>query len=211
MKKGIIFDLDGTLWDSSVQVVEAWNEVLRRYPQLDRQISCADMQGYMGKTMYDIAALMLPDTETALRNKIMDECCENEHIYLEKHNGTLYPHLEETLTTLKNMGYLLYIVSNCQDGYIQLFLRVNKLEKYFSDIECQGRTGKPKSENISLVVQRNNLDKAAYLGDTLLDMLSADGAGVPFIHAAYGFGKPDRITPEIHSFAQLTEIIGTII
>ncbi|MBQ2823771.1 MAG: HAD family hydrolase [Oscillospiraceae bacterium] len=210
MKKGIIFDLDGTLWDSSEQVVEAWNEVLLRYPDLNRQITAADMQSYMGKTMYDIAAMMLPDTDVSLRNKIMDECCENEHIYLEKHNGTLYPHLEAALKKLKQMGYQLYIVSNCQDGYIQLFLRVNKLEAYFDDIECQGRTGRPKSDNIALVVQRNALDRAFYVGDTLLDMQSADGAGVPFIHAAYGFGKPDRDTYRISSIAELTELMDKI-
>ena len=206
MKKGIIFDLDGTLWDSSEQVVEAWNEVLSRYPELKKQITSADMQSYMGKTMYDIAALMLPDTEISLRNRIMDECCENEHIFLEKHNGTLYPKLEETLSLLKEKGYCLFIVSNCQDGYIQLFLKVNHLEKYFDDIECQGATGKPKSDNIALVVQRNALDKAFYVGDTLLDMQSADKAGIPFIHAAYGFGKPDRKTCEIHSLRELADI-----
>lgn len=210
MKKGIIFDLDGTLWDSSEQVVEAWNEVLLRYPDLNRQITAADMQSYMGKTMYDIAAMMLPNTDVSLRNKIMDECCENEHIYLEKHNGTLYPDLESALQMLKQMGYSLYIVSNCQNGYIQLFLRVNKLEAYFADIECQGRTGRPKADNIALVVERNALDKAFYVGDTLLDMQSADGAGVPFIHAAYGFGKPDRDTYRISSIAELTELMDKI-
>ena len=210
MKKGIIFDLDGTLWDSSEQVVEAWNEVLSRYPDLNRQITADDMQGYMGKTMYHIAALMLPDTEESLRNRIMDECCKNEHIYLEKHNGRLYPQLAKTLLKLKDMGYSLYIVSNCQDGYIQLFLKINSLEKYFEDFICQGATGLTKAENISLAVKRNALDKAVYVGDTLLDMQSADGAGVPFIHASYGFGKPDRETPSIRCFAELTEIIEKI-
>ena len=111
---------------------------------------------------------------------------------------------------LKQMGYSLYIVSNCQNGYIQLFLRVNKLEAYFADIECQGRTGRPKADNIALVVERNALDKAFYVGDTLLDMQSADGAGVPFIHAAYGFGKPDRDTYRISSIAELTELMDKI-
>ncbi|MBQ8827042.1 MAG: HAD family hydrolase [Oscillospiraceae bacterium] len=210
MKKGIIFDLDGTLWDSSEQVVEAWNEVLSRYPALNRRITAADMHSYMGKTMYDIAAMMLPDTETSLRNRIMDECCENEHIYLEKHNGTLYPKLEETLSWLKEKGYCLFIVSNCQDGYIQLFLKVNRLEKYFDDIECQGATGMPKADNIALVAKRNALDKAFYVGDTLLDMQSADEAGVPFIHAAYGFGKPDRKTAAISSLSELAEITDNL-
>mgnify|MGYP000694851363 CR=1 FL=1 len=32
MNKGILFDVDGTLWDSAAQVAESWNEVLARYP-----------------------------------------------------------------------------------------------------------------------------------------------------------------------------------
>ena len=30
MKKGIIFDMDGTLWDSAAQVAESWNVASRK-------------------------------------------------------------------------------------------------------------------------------------------------------------------------------------
>lgn len=46
--QGILFDLDGTLWDSSVQVVEAFNIVLAQQPDINRQITLQDMQSWMG-------------------------------------------------------------------------------------------------------------------------------------------------------------------
>ena len=66
------------------------------------------------------------------------------------------------------------------------------MHKYFKDWECIGRTGRPKGENIQLVVQRNGLKSPVYVGDTILDCQAAQQAGVPFIHASYGFGEvPD--------------------
>lgn len=39
----------------------------------------------------------------------------------------------------------------------RMFFKAHKLDKYFIDYECPGRTGLPKGENIKLIVERNNL------------------------------------------------------
>jgi len=211
MNKGIIFDLDGTLWDSSEQVVAAWNMALAKRPETDLQITVADMTSYMGKTMEAIAELMMPEIDLSTRLEIMKDCCDMEHEYLHNHSGKLFPNLEGTLKKLSE-SYKLIIVSNCQDGYIQTFFHCNpQLEKYFVDFECPGRTGKGKGENIKLVVERNNLDKAVYVGDTQGDCDASDYAGVPFIHAAYGFGKINREVPKITSFEQTVEVVSEIL
>ena len=67
MKKAIIFDLDGTLWDSSVSVCESWNIVFSRYPEITRRLTPADVQGFMGKTLDQIFPIALPDTPDELR------------------------------------------------------------------------------------------------------------------------------------------------
>ncbi|MDE7280067.1 MAG: HAD hydrolase-like protein, partial [Oscillospiraceae bacterium] len=90
MNYGIIFDLDGTLWDSSEQVAVSWSEVLSRRPETDRQVTGEDMRGFMGKTMETIAELMLPELEPSLRIEIMHECERVEQEYLEKHGGVLF-------------------------------------------------------------------------------------------------------------------------
>ncbi len=206
MKKGIIFDLDGTLWDSSQQVVKGWNKALATYPGLNKQISIEELQSYMGKTIPQIAALMFPDMEEEKRLAILQACCDEEETYLLKHGGTLYPQLKEVLGRLKEK-YELYIVSNSQDGYVQIFLEYHKMSSYFKDYEMSGRTGKNKGENIKLVMERNKLDQAVYVGDTQGDLDSADFAEVPFILAAYGFGNVDRKTHAITQFSDLEEII----
>jgi len=211
MNKGIIFDLDGTLWDSSEQVVAAWNMALAKRPETDLQITVADMTSYMGKTMEAIAELMMPEIDLTTRLDIMKDCCDMEHEYLHNHSGKLFPELEETLKKLSE-SYKLIIVSNCQDGYIQTFFHCNpQLEKYFVDFECPGRTGKGKGENIRLVVERNNLDKAVYVGDTQGDCDASDFAGVPFIHASYGFGKINKEVPKVTSFEHVIETAAEIL
>lgn len=204
MKKGILFDLDGTLWDSSENVVKSWNEVLARYAL--RRITRTDMQSYMGKTLEKIGELMLPELDVSERSCIMKECCDNENNFLGRHGGTLFPDLENVLAEL-SQKYELFIVSNCQSGYIETFLQYHKLERYFTDYECPGGTGREKGENIRIVIDRNNLEKAVYIGDTQGDYESAVFAGIPFIHAAYGFGNVEADVPKIKSIGEIANAV----
>lgn len=210
MNYGIIFDLDGTLWDSSEQVAVSWSEALARRPETDRQVTGEDMRGFMGKTMETIAALMLPELEPSLRIEIMHECERVEQKYLEKHGGVLFPDLEKELERLSE-SFKLFIVSNCQSGYIETFLEYHKLGKYFTDFECPGGTGLAKAENIRIVMERNGLDKAVYVGDTQGDLDASDSAGVPFIHAAYGFGSVDRDVPAVKSFSEVYDAAKSVL
>lgn len=209
-KKGIIFDLDGTLWDASKQVVPAWNIVLKRHSELDKQITIADMQGFMGKTIDNIAKIMLPDMPLDESLKIMKECCDEEQVYLGQHGGILYNKLEDRLKLLKE-NYSLFIVSNCQDGYVQAFLNYHKLWDYFDDIEMSGRTGKCKGENIKIIIERNKLDKAVYVGDTNGDLEGAEYAGIPFIYAKYGFGNVENQKYILTKFTDIKTVISRIL
>lgn len=203
MKKGIIFDLDGTLWDSAENVCKAWNEVFSfRYPQLNKKITVPELHSYMGKTLDVIGELMFPDLNEGLRNEIMQAACENENAFLSEHGGKLFESVIETLTALKEK-YSLYIVSNCQAGYIETFLSFFEIGYLFEDFECPGRTGLGKGENIKLIIERCGLNRAIYVGDTQGDLEAADFAGIGFVHAAYGFGKTNRPTEIINSFAEL--------
>lgn len=201
LKKGLIFDLDGTLWDTTDRIVPVWNEVLARHGQ--RAITKADMLGFMGKTPEGIARLMLPSLSDGDAMAIMRECFREEQICLRQYGGVLYPELEATLTALGQQCGL-YLVSNCQAEYLDTFFAAHGLRRYFDDWETHGNTGLSKAENIRLIVRRNGLDQAAYVGDTALDKASADEAGIPFIFASYGFGEVPDARFAVKCFAELT-------
>ena len=102
--------------------------------------------------------------------------------------------------------YKLFIVSNCQDGYIQCFFKAHKLEKYFIDIECSGVTGLSKGENNKLIIERNHLKNPVYVGDTAGDRESAIVANIPFVYARYGFGNVDDYDYVIDNFEEILSL-----
>jgi phosphoglycolate phosphatase len=114
------------------------------------------------------------------------------------------------------MGYHIYIVSNCQEGYIESFLGYYQIpygheEDLVEDIECYGNNLLQKDENIKLLAERNGLTAACYVGDIQSDYDATTKAGLPFIHAKYGFGEINAEVPFIMSFDELTKVVPEVI
>ena len=206
MKTGLIFDMDGTLWDSSERVAGAWSEKLRELGHGDIVVTQKDIMGVMGLTMDRIADILFAKIPQQERMQVLDACGEHENDYLRGHGGVLYPDLEKTLIRLKEK-YPLFIVSNCQSGYIEAFLEYYGFGKYFEDIECYGNNLKNKGDNIALIAERNGIEKAYYIGDIQGDYDATMQAGFDFIHAAYGFGTVDADVPELAQFSDLPELL----
>ena len=209
----ILFDLDGTLWDSSAQVAQSWNLVFRDYgetmaPGVSLPVLTADdLRNVMGKTMEEIARTIMPDMDPHQRSVLFKKCETYEVEYIASSGGVLYPGVQETLEHLKNAGYKLAVVSNCQVDYVKAFLTSMKMDSFFCDYEEWGRTGKSKSENIRLVMERSHSKKGVYVGDTQKDKDAADEAGIPFIWAAYGFGNVDGYVGKLEHFPELIELL----
>lgn len=201
----IIFDLDGTLWDSTPVVAESWNRVLADYPEAQYVATAEKLRKLFGRPVFEIAALMMPHLEDCKRQAIISACAAEEHRCLRQTPGILYPHLEDTLAQL-SIQYPLFIVSNCEAGYIETFLEVTNLGRYFTDFECPGNTGLVKGPNNKLVMERNHLQAPVYVGDTQGDRDAARYADIPFCYASYGFGTVDSFEYQIETFSDLTTL-----
>ncbi|MDF2594699.1 MAG: putative phosphatase [Clostridia bacterium] len=188
--KNIILDVDGTLWDTTELVAKAWNQAVAEVNPTDRVITSDILKKEFGKPMDAIADHLFYDVDEKQRALILEKCCAYEHDVLEAcEDDLLFPGVKETVKKLSEK-YRLFIVSNCQSGYIELFMKKAGVEDYITDYECFGDTGKSKGENIRMVIERNQLDEAVYVGDTQGDYEASVFAGVPFIFAKYGFGSP---------------------
>ena len=206
MKKGILFDLDGTLWDSSAQVVESWNRTIREKTNRTEQFTVDDMHRFMGKTLEAIAGMMFPVLPSAEREQILRLCNDDELVHLAEtaEKPPLYAE-EQTVIRALQKDYTLGIVSNCQVGYIEIYLGQQVFSDAFCDHECAGKTGLSKGQNIRLVMERQGITDCIYVGDTQGDADAAKEAGIPFIHAAYGFGTVDACDAAIDDFRKLPE------
>ena len=86
-KQGIIFDMDGTLWDSAANVAESWNEAIRQDGRLNKALTEADIKGVMGKTMDVIAKLLFPEISEK-EQETHSGVAGSRNDYLREHGGS---------------------------------------------------------------------------------------------------------------------------
>lgn len=201
--KHLIFDLDGTLWNTTKVSADAYNDALRKDGRCDLVITTQHIKNEFGKSLQAIADDLFPGFNRSVRDDLMHQCAvSNIHFLAETDEPMLYSDVRSTLDILVQSSKL-YIVSNCETGYIEMFLKKYDLESYFTDFECLGNNGNSKADNIRLLMQRNQIPSAIYVGDTDGDYRSAVSAKIPFIFAAYGYGTVKQNCPAIHSFSEL--------
>lgn len=209
--KNLIFDIDGTLWNTTGVVAGAWNKAIRKMavPELASLNVTADMlKKEFGKPMDVIADDLFGDIDAGVKAELLSLCCEYEQAALSECDENLtYEGMNDTLRKLSE-DHNLFIVSNCQDGYIELVIRKTGLTGLIKDFECFGRTELQKDENIKLVMERNGLlpIDTVYIGDTMGDCIATKKAGIKFVFAEYGFGDVPETDYSIKTIGELLSL-----
>lgn len=204
---GIIFDLDGTLWNTIIPTHKAANDIAKDNNL--KEITLDTIIDGMGKDKIYNAKNYYPEVDLNKALELINQSSKRNAYYIKNKEANLYPDVEATLQDLSKK-YDLYIASNCFDNeYINSFK--NYLNVDFEDFVAAGALNINKAEAIKLIIKRNNIDKAIYVGDTKLDLDSATEANIPFIYAQYGFGNIDNYKYSINSITELDNCIIKII
>ena len=204
--ESLIFDIDGTLWDSRALVAEGYNIQLRR-EGLDHLCTDAEtLKALFGKVMTEIGDALFASIPTPERYELMERCMATENRYLEENECRIgYPGVKETLTELAKT-HRLFIVSNSQCGYPELCIDKLGLGDLIRGHMCFGDTGTSKGKTIRALMERHGITDAVYIGDTQGDYEATLEAEVPFIFAAYGFGEPAGWEAKIEKIQDLLEL-----
>ena len=210
MKPALIFDLDGTLWDATVPIFEAWKIVGEKFFGPSYSLSVESVKNMMGKTMKEIGEMLTPTgADPLVADRFVKECFACETSYLANHPGRLF---EGEVTTLRILAsqFDLYIVSNCQAGYIECFLPLVD-DGLFLGHMCWDDTRAEKQVTIRRLMERYGCSSAIYIGDTEKDEFASREAGICFIHAAYGFGSAKQPDGVASSFVALPDVVQTVV
>lgn len=207
MLDGIIFDVDGTLWDARKQVGEAWFEVKYQMTGETTDWSFEKLSSLFGKEMRAICFELFPNYPEEQALAYGEECFEGELKLLRQNPGVIFDGVREMLDELRKT-YPLYIVSNCQCGYIDVMLDTGNLRDCFDDFLCYGDTLTSKGKTIRTLMARNGLKNVVYIGDTQGDADACAEAEVPFLFAGYGFGTVDREYPTAKTVADIPAVIA---
>ena len=201
--ESLIFDIDGTLWDSRALVAEGYNIQLKAEGLEHLFINAEILRPLFGKVMTEIADVILASIPAEERYDLMERCMNTENEYLHQNECRIgYPKVKETMAELAKK-HRLFIVSNSQCGYPELCIEKLGLGDYISGHMCFGDTGTSKGQTIRTLMKKHNIESCVYIGDTQGDHEATVEAGIPFIWCTFGFGTPAGYVAKVDTFDAL--------
>jgi len=203
----IVFDLDGTLWDTCAACARGWNTVVARHGFAFREITAEDVRKVTGKPHEDCIRETFDRLPAEQIQVLIAETMEEDNVMVAKHGGELYSGVAAGLPKLAKR-YPLFIVSNCQSGYIETFLAFTGFGSLIKDFECWGNTRHSKAANLADIIRRNGLARAGFVGDMESDRTAANACGIPFLHVTYGFGQVASCNRAFDSFSDLVAFLN---
>ena len=215
--KTVLFDVDGTLFDTLPSLAAANNLVLKQAGL--REVStpllrAALNEGLRAMFRKSIALQMVPvDTElaTALENEFLQQYMQD---WLAA--ATLYPHLPDALSTLKQLGLKLGICTNRDRASTEYLLAQSRVAEFFELIVGLGDAPHPKpaADPLLLALQRmgGTTADALFVGDSSIDATCARSAHVRFAGHLGGYAvKPEDLEPNVFVFSDYGTLANWIV
>ncbi len=184
----VIFDLDGTLLDTLEDLTDAVNFALRECKMKERGMD--EVRIFLGN---GIRNLMQRAVERGEDNPDFDRAFELFRRYYREHCNDKtrpYPGIQKMLGSLKEQGRRLAIVSNKADFAVKELCEI-----YFKDLvetaigEREGIARKPAKDTVCRALLELGVtgERAVYVGDSEVDILTAKNAHLPCISVTWGF------------------------
>ncbi len=200
--KIVVFDLDGTLYQTRISLVQAFRSTLRELglPPVDEEALCR----HLGSTTETILKAVLPDGFDFEEFQHVLKGYEKQAIHSI---GLLFPGTKEMLSALIQRGYTLTICSNGGEEHIRDVLKSTGIESYFSGIRS-AKNYHSKGDAVKSLLSSG--DAAILIGDTHYDFEAAKANRIPSIAAAYGYGLEPELRAATFSVASAAAIIGVV-
>ena len=189
MKTGVLFDLDGTLLDTLEDLKDAVNYALSYYGCPQRSLE--EIRKFVGNGVRNLLELSLPGKDT---DPDFEEFLNTYRDHYAKHNQDKtapYPGILDALQKV-SARYPVGIVSNKHHSAVSAMCK-----DYFGDIyargEQEGCPRKPAPDMIYAAMKDLGIDRCVYVGDSEVDVITAQNANVPCLSVLWGFRDKETL------------------
>ena len=201
-KKVLIFDLDGVLVDSKINMRKAWTAVQKKFNFQEKKFK--DYFSKIGQPFNIILSQL-----SILNNHKQIKKCYDSNSIKNLDIVKFYPKIIKELKLLYSKNFYLCIVTS--KDKIRTNLMLGDAKKLFSIIQCPQKNliGKPYPDQILNVIKKLNVKKkdCVYIGDTNIDYLSAKNAKIDFIFAEWGYGPNHNYKLTIKNITKLKSLL----
>lgn len=192
----VIFDLDGTLMDTLEDLADAVNEILSRNGYPVRTIR--EVRRIVGNGLRQTLTLCLPEgTDQEEVDRLLPEFASyyQEHCQIKTKP---YDGIEDTLRELSDRGFKLAIVSNKRDEAVKTLNRecfAEYVSVAIGENESAGIRKKPAPDTVYQALRElgSTREQAVYVGDSEVDRMTAENAGLPCVSVDWGFRDREEL------------------
>lgn len=189
--RSVIFDLDGTISDSSAGIFQSFNYALNKMNALE--LLRTDVNRYIGPPLKDSFSRLLGTSDKATLDNAM-QLFREDYTTLGYKINELYEGIDDVLRQLSKCGYRLFIATTKKTDTASDVLKHFQLDHYFQEI-YGGASEIPKPKLVQQLLSENNCvkEKSVLIGDTHYDIHAAKINNIFSIGAAWGFGENTEI------------------
>lgn len=209
MYKAVVFDLDGTLLDTTSGVIYAVELTVK-------QLGLSRPTDEILKTFVGPPMQLSFEKHFGMEKERALECANLFRANYRDHSlliAELYPDVLKVLAYLKNKGYKIALATNKSHDNAIAILKHFGVAEYCDFMMGSDLEGKLKKADIiekSLEAIGVDAKDAVYVGDSIFDYEGAQKVGMDFIGVTYGFGFREDERYEFPTYAALADILTTL-
>ena len=206
MIKNIVFDLDGTLWQTKQSYIYAYQKLCSKYHKTPMN-NFNDVLEYMGVKVDVLLKDLFPEI-TDQRVIIKEALNYSIEYIINNPSNTCFQHCYEVLKSLSEK-YNIYIISNCLKEYVETFLKISNTTNFIKDFYTIELGEKSKHLN---KITNNYTEKAIFVGDDIEDYNQIDNHKmVYFVYAKYGYKECNVYDYHIDTLSDLNSLVNLIV
>lgn len=210
MKPALIFDMDGTLFQTDTILELSLDDTFAHLTALGLWDSGTPIEQYrdiMGVPLPKVWESLLPNHSLQIREEANEFFHERLIGNIENGNGALYPNVEKLFVHLKNEGYPIFIASNGLTEYLEAIVKFYRLDRWVTEtFSIQQISSLDKGDLVAEIVKKYSIESGAVIGDRLSDIKAAKANNFLAIGCRFDFAQETELAQADYVIEDLAEL-----